>query len=704
MAAIQFDYSTKNIPIPSEKEFITKLIEMTEKLCVRVRWKAFFFLNPDCNPSRKETYGFKTLQTPTNIPQLYKFERRLKELIQKIKFKPVNSRFLEQLATDIHDNIKSTAELLVPADKTTNFYKITPDKYAELLRTNITTDYKKTDDETTKSITDHSKNIIKTLELDDRVMQTANKQAFITMKDHKTNFDNKPSCRLINPTKPEIGRISKQILDRINTETLKHSKLNLWKSTDAVLKWFNNADINHRYISFIVFDIVNFYPSISKELLSKALTFAQQYSSISDLDKEIIMQAKASFLINDDQAWSKKATNRFDVTMGSFDGAETCELVGTFILHIINTSVNGQYGLYRDDGLGIIKATPRQVENTKKKICDIFNTLGLNITIEANLKIVNYLDVNLNLNTGKHSPYMKVNNNLKYVHSCSNHPPSITRNIPASINRRLSTISSNRETFEKAKPPYQQALAKSGYLQTLNYDPPAKKSTPSKRNRKRNIIWYNPPFSRNVATNIGKEFLKILREEFPQHNELHKILNPNTVKISYSCMPNISNIIKQHNSKILHQQKAKPAEKKCNCRITAECPLSGECQTSSVIYQATVTETKDKKQQTYIGLTETTFKKRHANHKASFKDRNKRTQTELSNHVWKLKDQQIDYTIKWKIITKAKAFNTTRNYCGLCTAEKFYILHLPKMASLNGRDGIVSSCRHKAKHLLNNAP
>ena len=68
------------------------------------------------------------------------------------------------------------------------------------------------------------------------------------------------------------------------------------------------------------------------------------------------------------------------------------------------------FGLYRDDGLGIIKATPRQVENIKKSLCSIFQKYSLKITTEANKKIVNFLDVTLNLNTGKFHPYSKPNN------------------------------------------------------------------------------------------------------------------------------------------------------------------------------------------------------------------------------------------------------------------------------------------------------
>ena len=108
--------------------------------------------------------------------------------------------------------------------------------------------------------------------------------------------------------------------------------------------------------------------------------------------------------------------------MGSFDGAESCELVVCYMLSLLQTKHGSSFGLYRDDGLGIVKGTPRQIENMKKDICKTFQENNLRITIEANKKVVNFLDVTLDLNTGKHMPYMKPNNNPIYVHSLSNHP------------------------------------------------------------------------------------------------------------------------------------------------------------------------------------------------------------------------------------------------------------------------------------------
>ena len=110
------------------------------------------------------------------------------------------------------------------------------------------------------------------------------------------------------------------------------------------------------------------------------------------------MRRNRACMYNSGKHWGKKlSSNLFDVTMGSFDGAESCELVGSFLLHLITLKHGNKFGLYRDDGLGIIKATPRQIELIKKDLCALFNNHGLKITIEANKKIVNFLDVTLNL-------------------------------------------------------------------------------------------------------------------------------------------------------------------------------------------------------------------------------------------------------------------------------------------------------------------
>ncbi|KAJ8037403.1 hypothetical protein HOLleu_18211 [Holothuria leucospilota] len=147
-------------------------------------------------------------------------------------------------------------------------------------------------------------------------------------------------------------------------------------------------------------------------------------------------------LFNAETPWCKHTESLFDVTMGSFNGAETCELVGLYLLSQLQ-HINMNVGLYRDDGLAVCKATPRQTENIKKEICKIFTNNKLKIEIGTNKKIVNFLDITLDLRTSTYKPYVKPNIPL-YVHKQSNHPPLIIKNIPESINRRLSNISSDK--------------------------------------------------------------------------------------------------------------------------------------------------------------------------------------------------------------------------------------------------------------------
>ena len=131
------------------------------------------------------------------------------------------------------------------------------------------------------------------------------------------------------------------------------------------------------------------------------------------------------------------------------------------------SSLQPKYGksirLFRDDGLGISPTTPNKTEKAKEDICKIFRENDLRITIEVNKKVVDFLNLTLDQNSGQYMPYMKLNNKLQYVNTKSNHPPTVLKNIPLGINKRLSGISSNEEIFHRAAPVYQKALDNSGY-------------------------------------------------------------------------------------------------------------------------------------------------------------------------------------------------------------------------------------------------
>ena len=263
---------------------------------------------------------------------------------------------------------------------------------------------------------------------------------------------------------------------------------------------------------------------------------------------------------------------------------------------------------------------------------------------------MNFLDVTLDLQSGKHYPFTKEGNVPLYIHKKSNHPPSILKNIPDSINKRLSEISSDQECFDNAKTVYQEALNKSGYNYNLCYKESHNATQQSRRNRPRNILWYNPPCSKNVKMNVGKCFLSLIDQHFPKSNPLYKIFNRNTLKLSYSCMSNIKTIISSHNKAQINKSDA-TNDSNCNCRNSSTCPMDGKCNDQSIIYQAEVTTSTSK--ETYIGLCDTAFNLRYRNHVCSFRNDRYKHATELSKYIWNLKDRNIMYNIKWRKIKQA---------------------------------------------------
>ena len=174
-------------------------------------------------------------------------------------------------------------------------------------------------------------------------------------------------------------------------------------------------------------------------------------------------------------------------------------------------------------------------------------------------------------------------------------------------------------------------------------------------------------------------------------------------------MNNTKQIIDNHNKHILNSPKHRVKStdnsvhnKSCNCRQKNTCPLNGNCLQSSVIYQATVKRNDNNTSETYIELTENPFKTRYRNHTASFRHTKHRNSTELSKHVWSLKDNNIDYSISWRIISSSSSYNSSSKRCNLCLKEKFLIICRPDLSSLNKRNELVSSWCHRNKALLRN--
>jgi hypothetical protein len=343
------------------------------------------------------------------------------------------------------------------------------------------------------------------------------------------------------------------------------------------------------------------------------------------------------------------------------------------------------------------KLSGSEADRARKSLIKIFKEFNLRITVITNLKSVNFLDVTLNLTDGTHIPYRKQNDTTLYVSKHSNHPPAIIKQIPNTVSDRISQLSSNKEIFLKAAPYYNKALSNSNYDETIVYKPKTDKTTTSKKKtRSRKILWFNPPYSKNVKTEIGKIFIKLIKKHFPKDNKYHNFFNGNTVKVSYSCMNNVESIIKSHNTNMIKQKPDQEINKiQCNCRKPDECPLNGKCLSNSVVYEATVSTTNTNTK--YIGLTGGNFKERYRNHKKSFQNEKYKKETELSKYIWGLKQKKIQYTVTWKILKTSNTAMRSSGQCNLCMDEKLSILKYKNTGILNKRNELLGTCRHSKR-------
>ena len=189
---------------------------------------------------------------------------------------------------------------------------------------------------------------------------------------------------------------------------------------------------------------------------------------------------------------------------------------------------------------------------------------------------------------------------------------------------------------------------------------------------------------------------------FSPTNKLHKLFNRHTVRVSYSCSENMKSFILRHNKTILrrHDQKTETTNtnyaRNCNCRRTERWSTQGNCLQANVIYKADVTTTDNNETKTYIGVRANNFKTRYRNHCKSLSNRRYKNETELSKHVWQLRDSKREFTVKWKIIRQ----NQAGSRCRLYLEEKLLILKGQKKSTLIKRSELFTKCRHVPQNLL----
>ena len=723
-------YSLKNIPIPPEssQEFDKKFVSQLEHFLRRVRWRAIYYLKHLEEKSNIisekssdeediefeeafENYGFKSGLKPTTVPDLIEFENACWNLYNNLEYRQISNKFQRKIISDLN-KAKKAKKIIIPADKTSNQYMCSVPTYEKILTENITKEYKASNITALVETDKKSAEYAQSLKLEKRMQKYTTSPAFITLKDHKPNFLTKLPARLINPAKNELARVTQVILKKVVSEIRHITSLNQWCNTQTVLKWFKKLK-NPNNLKFFKFDIVNFYPSISEKLMKNAIEYARSINGIviTKSEEEMIYQCRETYLFYKGKPWVKKedGKEKFDVAMGSFDGAEICELAGLFLLHKLTSGKNPIFmkefiGLYRDDGLAVFRGSARNAEmKIKPLVKNVFKEEDLEITIEAPTQTTDFLDVELDLARHEHRPYRKPNDTIMYINVHSNHPKNIIKQIKPSCEMRLSALSSSEEVFNNKKGPYEKALKDSGHDHNLKFIP--QNSQPTKRKQKRKVIYCNLPFSKHVKTKVGKEFLKLVKDCFKNDHPLRKIFNRSTIKFSPCTLTNMKQQYSKINAKILSINEGQTAKSipilKCNCTrkpYKNNCPLQGQCQQKSVVYQATIESNNETK--IYYGSTKNEFKTRFLQHMSSFNTTLKKSSTTLARYVKKLKNQNFDFKISWSIKAKAHTFSSGSKKCDLCVTEKLTILKADPQTLLNKRDELLAKCPHKRSYYL----
>ena len=166
--------------------------------------------------------------------------------MKNLQFRHYNDAFQQQLKTD-KDKISQESKVYVKGDKSKNFYKTTPKEYTKLLNKDIHKGYHIAEPEDIKKCKESQKKAVTNIDLGDRVFDSIVGPAYNTWKDHKENFPNTIKTRLITPTRPHLGKVSKNILARVVNDMRRITKYNQWKNIDSVIEWFKKIPKDVHY-------------------------------------------------------------------------------------------------------------------------------------------------------------------------------------------------------------------------------------------------------------------------------------------------------------------------------------------------------------------------------------------------------------------------------------------------------------------------
>ena len=174
------------------------------------------------------------------------------------------------------------------------------------------------------------------------------------------------------------------------------------------------------------------------------------------------------------------------------------------------------------------------------------------------------------------------------------------------------------------------------------------------------------------------------------------------MKICYSCIPNTKTKINIHNQKVTIAKPSAQA-RTWNCINKYKRPWRNECLSNDILYKANITSASENyRNKIYHGISETKLKWRYTNRRKSFKNRNYKTDTELSNEMWKLKEQNKNADISCEILGIHQSYNTSTKRCMLCLNEKLATALHKERNMLNKRTKIISKCRHSKWYNLAN--
>ena len=653
----------------------------------------------------------------------------------------------------MHKTLLSKTEVAIPSDKTGNYYRIDRKVYIQLTTKKIQQNYRKVDN---SRINIENYELYKTannLKLSN-MEPIKHEPAFITLKDHKANFQSGDLSvlRLINPVKSPLGKLAANMLKPIIRQLKETLNIDFLEDSNDAKKWFCDSKGNLG----ITLDIKDFYESISKEATLQALDWASLHVKIDDCLPNLILQSCIGLLFYQNQ-WYEKIDNNgqpinFNISMGGFCSAQVADLISLKLAYeckqkLIQNKLplNSAPAVYRDDLTARTTSSSARIRHQiRETICSTVKSEGFNLLPTEWDSQHEYLDLKLNFKEDKFTPFRKENHKYAYVNKRSNHSKSITKQIPISVTKRAlgltSTISDRQETIK----PYFEALKECGYETEVNeikskYEKKDYALTPRnsnidiKKRKARRVIWFNPPASLNYQP-FGKTFSYLIKKLFKKGQfdnngvELYRLFNPKKLKISYATLPNLKRRIQGHlkrNTNTDGEKNTKIA--KCNCQNKAICPLDNNCKRENCIYKVTIgvlrgrlgsddkswdsidnlgnctslNESFDRRssefdwKRAYIGST-INFKSRFYTHKHDIKH-GKSTST-LAHYLKDLNNNGHSYRLKWEILKEDLTLFDGRR-CGLCDEEKMMIMFYDKLYGgkeelLNKRNEICFNCRH----------